>query len=235
MVENESGASPGRFGLPIVLAIGGLLVAAGVFASFRFMSPAGSNEYEPPLPRPRQNAPFVKTPDAVVDKMVEVAALTPQDHVYDLGCGDGRIVITAAMKSGCRGTGFDIDPQRVAEARENVKAHDVEKLVTIEEQDVFKIDLSRTNIVMLYLLPKQVNDLKPQFDAMPSGSRIVSHDFWLDGIRPELVVDVPTGAIDESPHKVILYKTPLEAAPDLPAGKPPGPEDSRIGRQEAKR
>ena len=77
------------------------------------------------VPRIGSDAPFITSPDIVVEKMVEVAELTPDDLVYDLGCGDGRIVITAALKSGCRGVGYDIDPERVAEARENVIANGV--------------------------------------------------------------------------------------------------------------
>ena len=90
---------------------------------------------------------FVPTPQEVVDKMLELAAVKKGDLVYDLGCGDGIIVVTAAKKYGCKAVGFDIDPDRIKESRENVKRNGVEKLVQIKKADIFTLDLSDANVV----------------------------------------------------------------------------------------
>ncbi len=161
------------------------------------------------------NAPFITTADAIVDKMVEVAELTPDDVVYDLGCGDGRLVITAALKHGCHGVGIDIDPERVAEAKANVKLHGVEHLVEIREQDVFTVDLSQADVILMYLLPWMTKRLIPQFQEMAPGSRIISHDFGIGDIKyiePDSTVQVLVDAIQEK-HLVHRWDTPL----DVPA------------------
>src|SRR5690349_4832952 len=97
---------------------------------------------------------YVPTPQKVVDKMLEVAKVTKNDVVYDLGCGDGRIVVSAAKKLGARGFGFDLDPQRVKEANENIKGANVGALVSIKQENVFNVDLSPASVVTLYLLPE---------------------------------------------------------------------------------
>lgn len=161
------------------------------------------------------NAPFITTADAVVDKMVEVAELTPEDVVYDLGCGDGRLVITAALKHGCRGVGIDIDPERVAEAKANAKLHGVEDLVEIREQDVFTVDLREADVILMYLLPWMTKRLIPQFQEMAPGSRIISHDFGIGDIRyiePDSTHKVP---VDDSngAHHVHRWTLPLDVPP----------------------
>jgi predicted RNA methylase len=107
--------------------------------------------------------------------------------VYDLGCGDGRIVVTAAKKYGVRAYGFDIDPKRVAESLANVKSNKVEHLVTIKQADIFKLDLREATVVTLYLLPELNVRLMPQLELLKPGSRIVSHDFDMRGAKPVLV------------------------------------------------
>lgn len=161
------------------------------------------------------NAPFITTPDAIVDKMVEVAEITEDDVVYDLGCGDGRLVITAALKHGCRGVGIDIDPERVAEAKANAKLHGVEHLVDIREQDVFTVDLSEADVVLMYLLPWMTKRLVPQFQQMPAGARIVSHDFGIGDIKyiePDSTVKVPLAGPGDT-HLVHRWNLPLDVPP----------------------
>ena len=128
---------------------------------------------------------YVPTPQKVVDKMLEVAKVTKNDVVYDLGCGDGRIVVSAAKKLGARGLGFDLDAERVKEANENVRGADVGSLVSIKQQNVFSVDLSPATVVTLYLLPEINVKLIPQLEKMRPGSRIVSHDFDMEGVPPD--------------------------------------------------
>jgi len=180
-----------------------------------------------PLERQGLNAPFIKTPNLVVDKMVELAEIKDTDVVYDLGCGDGRLVITAAMKSGCSGVGFDIDPERVAEATENAKLHEVEDRVEIVEQDIFTVDMSKADVALMYVLPWMMNKLLPQFQEMKDGCRIVAHDFWIDGVEPEVVIEFASP--DDSREAVVyLYRTPLVVNPALEKGKPPMPREGEI-------
>jgi len=152
---------------------------------------------------------FVPTPPEVVDKMLELAQVTKDDLVYDLGCGDGRIVVTAAKRYGCRAIGYDIDPQRVKEARENVDANDVGHLVTIEHKDIFTLDLSEANVITLYLLPSLNVKLIPQLEKLKPGSRIVSHDFDMRGVKPDRVVTL-TSDENAVEHDVYLWTTPLK-------------------------
>ena len=203
-----------------ILIVGSVLLLAALIGRQILTQRAGATfSDDDPTPRPRLNAPFITSADAVVDKMVELAQLTNEDVVYDLGCGDGRIIITAAMHSRCRGVGFDIDPERVAEARKNVELHGVGRLVTIKEEDIFRVDLSKANVAVMYLLPWMMQRLTPQFEEMLPGSRIVSHDFYIEGVEPERVAVVQADA-SSSPHFVFMYTVPLRWNPDMP-NKPP--------------
>ena len=134
---------------------------------------------------------FVPTPGEVVDTMLRMAAVTKKDTVYDLGCGDGRIVITAAQRYGARGVGIDIDPDRVSEATENVRKAGVADRVRIVRGDLFEADISAATVVTLYLLtdlnlklrPKLLRDLKP-------GTRVVSHAFSMGDWAPERTAEI---------------------------------------------
>jgi len=137
------------------------------------------------------DVPYVPTPLEVVDKMLAMADVTGHDILFDLGCGDGRIVIRAASFFGTKGTGIDIDPERIEECKINATNAQVEKLVTFLNQDLFETDFSKASVVTLYLLssvnielrPKLLKDLKP-------GTRIISHDFgmgdWKTDQREEM-------------------------------------------------
>ncbi|MCL4785236.1 MAG: methyltransferase domain-containing protein [Verrucomicrobia bacterium] len=145
---------------------------------------AWAQESRTPATNREPDVIYVPTPQPVVEKMLEMAEVKKGDVVYDLGCGDGRIVVTAAKKYGVKAVGFDIDPQRVKEALENVRSNKVEHLVTIKQEDIFTLDLREANVVTLYLLPDLNVRLMPQLAKLKPGSRIVSHDFDMRGAKP---------------------------------------------------
>jgi SAM-dependent methyltransferase len=121
---------------------------------------------------------YVPTPHEIVDRMLSVAKVRIGDVVYDLGCGDGRMVIAAAKKYGTRGVGVDLDPARIREARENAKRAGVESLVTFKVGDMFETDIREATVVLLYLLPELNRRLKPKlFAQLQPGARVVSHDW----------------------------------------------------------
>ena len=132
-----------------------------------------------------QEVPFVPTPSAVVDEMLELANVGPNDVIYDLGSGDGRIIITAAKRYGARGVGVDIDPQRVKEARGNAKHRGVADRVEFHEGDLFELDLSEATVVTLYLLPEVNMRLRPKlWRELKPGTRVVSHSFNMGDWEP---------------------------------------------------
>lgn len=122
--------------------------------------------------------PFVPTPQEVVERMLEIAQVKKGDVVYDLGSGDGRIVITAAKKYGVKTVGFEIDPNLIRQSRENAQKAGVAHLVEFREQDILTVDLSPASVVTMYLLPDVNLKLKPKLlGQLKRGSRVVSHDF----------------------------------------------------------
>jgi cyclopropane fatty-acyl-phospholipid synthase-like methyltransferase len=135
-------------------------------------------------------APFISTPEDVVERMLAFAGVTRNDVVYDLGCGDGRIPIAAARKYGARGVGLDIDPALVARARENAKAAAVDSLVNFRVEDVLTADVSEATVVTLYLLTSSNERLRPMLQRqLKPGARIVSHAFSMGRDWPADKVD----------------------------------------------
>jgi SAM-dependent methyltransferase len=140
------------------------------------------------IPAPASLAPYVPTPDDVVDRMLQLAKVTKDDVVYDLGCGDGRIVVTAAKKYGARGVGVDIDPQRIKESEANARQAGVEKLVSFKLEDAMKVDVSQATVVTLYLLSASNLKLRPILTKqLKPGARIVSHAFSMGDWEPAKV------------------------------------------------
>jgi len=132
-----------------------------------------------------RDVPFVPTPEAVVDEMLRLAKVGPGDVVYDLGSGDGRIVITAAQKHGARGVGIDIDPQRIKEATENARKAGVAERVEFRQGDLFKADIRDATVVTLYLLSSVNLQLRPKLLAeLKPGTRVVSHAFEMGDWKP---------------------------------------------------
>ncbi len=152
---------------------------------------------------------YIPTPEDVIDRMLQLARVTKDDVVYDLGCGDGRIVIAAARDYGCRAVGVDIDPLRVEEAKKNVARHGLGDLVTIRQQDLFGVNLTDATVVTLYLSTRYNTRLVPELAKMRPGSRVVSHLFGIEGIPPDKVAIVRSRH-DRHEHTLMLWNVPLQ-------------------------
>lgn len=152
---------------------------------------------------------YVGSPHDVVAKMLEVAQVKKDDLLYDPGCGDGRICVAAAAKYGCKAIGFDLNPVRIRESLENVKRHGVENLVRIERKDIFTVDFSEATVVTLYLLPWMNKKLVPQLQKMKPGTRIVAHDYAIEGYPPDKSITM-TSKQDAVEHYIYLWTLPLK-------------------------
>ena len=164
--------------LAVTIVVAGLPGATSAFA-------------QTAAPTRRPDVIYVPTPEAVVEAMLQVANVTKNDVVYDLGCGDGRIPVTAARKYGARGVCFDIDPERIKEANANVAKNNVGNLVRVVHADLFEQDLSGASVITLYLLPSLNVKLMPKLmKELKPGTRIVSHAFDMGDWKPEKELDV---------------------------------------------
>jgi SAM-dependent methyltransferase len=157
-------------------------------------------------------APYVPTPQDVVDRMLKLGQVTKDDVVYDLGCGDGRIVVTAAKQFGARGVGVDIDPQRIKESEANAKAAGVEHLVSFKLQDAMTVDVSPATVVTLYLLSASNVKLRPILTKqLRPGARIVSHAFTMGDWPPDKTDEFTDSA--GSMRSLYLWTTDGKARP----------------------
>lgn len=164
-----------------------------------------------PVTAPGERRPprgvYVPTPHDVVNKLLALAEVKKTDVVFDLGSGDGRIVVAAAKGYGCKAIGYEIDAELVSLSREKAKAAEVDKLVTIEKADVFTVDITPADVVTLYLLPQQLEKLVPQLKKLKPGSRIVSHQFEIPGLKLEKTMKMESQETGEM-HAVHLYLIP---------------------------
>ena len=162
--------------LGLAIAIGGLgFAAATVWAQ-------AAQKYSD---EGKKIVPYVPTPQEVVDRMLELAQVKKGDVIYDLGSGDGRIVVTAAKKYGVRAIGFEIDPERIKESAANIKKAGVGDLVEIRQQDIRTVDLSPATVLTMYLLPEVNLMIRPNiWKQMKPGARVVSHDFDMGDWKP---------------------------------------------------
>lgn len=158
--------------------------------------------------RQTPDAVYVPTPQDVVEKMLQLAELTKDDVLCDLGSGDGRIVITAAKKYGSQAIGYEIDPALVALSRENLNKAEVNELVAIENADVFTRDLSDKDVITVFLYPGLLERLVPQFRKLKPGSRIVSHHFLIPGYTPDTSVRIQSADSGDT-HTIHLWHAPL--------------------------
>ena len=155
--------------------------------------PLDADDILPPS-EPNPPVPFVRSGDEIVDEMLRVARVGRDDIVYDLGCGDGRIVIAAAREFGARAIGIDIDPQRIAEARENARAAGVERRIRFEAQDLFTTDIRDASVVMLFLWPGVNLSLRPKLmRELAPGTRVVSHWHDMGDWKPQQTIRMVSG------------------------------------------
>ena len=181
--------------LPQARNCGTALTAASMFAACSILQP----------PDVRLDVPYVSTPYEVVDEMLRLAQVGSGDLLYDLGCGDGRIVISAARRFGTRGVGIDIDPRRIADADAAARSAGVAERVRFVQQDLFETDFSAASVVALYLLPELNARLMPKLRALRPGTRVVSHDFAIGDWPPEHVTQV---TVHGETHRLLLWTVP---------------------------
>jgi SAM-dependent methyltransferase len=205
--ENRRQVRRLRSGVILVAALA-VLIAWGIRTGLE-------SQIEPPdarfAPPPGGHVMYMPTPQDVVDRMLTLAAVSQDDLVYDLGCGDGRVLVTAAKNYGCRCRGYDIDPLRVRDSLQNARKHSVEHLVQVEQRDIFELDLQDADVIFLYLLPELNVKLIPQLLRVKPGTRIVSHLFDMAGVVPDEVLHIASSE-DSSDHPVYLWMAPLQMA-----------------------
>ena len=154
-----------------------------------------------------KQVPYVPTPQDIVEKMLELAKVTPDDVVYDLGSGDGRIVVTAAQKYGAHAVGVEINPDLYRQSSDRIKELGLDDKAHIICEDMFDVSVHRATVVMLYLLTSFNEKLRPKLEReLRPGTRIVCHDFHIPGWDPDKVVDVVSK--NGLPHKLYLYIRP---------------------------
>lgn len=187
----------------IAVAVAALAVAA---LAWRSTAPAGSQEASRQREDVHPEVPYVPTREDVMNEMFKMAKVTKNDVVYDLGSGDGRIVIAAAKQFGAHGVGIDIDPQRIEESNENAKKAGVTDRVQFIEGDLFDAELGRATVVTLYLLPSVNLRLRPKLlKELKPGTRVVSHNYDMGDWKPEKQTQI-------GEHLVFLWVIPEKPA-----------------------
>lgn len=172
---------------PVAVLLAATIVLAGACAVHGPTEPPASG-----VSPPRLDVIWVASDLEVITAMLEAAEVGPDDVVYDLGCGDGRVVIVAASRYGARGVGVDLDPERIREARENAARAGVTDRVTFLVQDLFATDVRPATVVALYLSPEINLKLRPKLRAeLQPGARVVSHDFDMGDWLPRRTIEVP--------------------------------------------
>jgi len=177
--------------------------------------------------------PYVPTPNEVVERMLQMARVSANDYVIDLGSGDGRIVVAAAKKYGARGFGVDINPTRVSEALENAQKAGVTEKAAFYQRDLFTTDLSQATVITMYLLPRVNLELRPKLLDLKPGTRIVSHDFSMDDWKPDAFVQLDVkekygnaGGLSE----VYLWVVPAKVAGNWRWELPSGTQGTKGGK-----
>ena len=173
--------------LAIVGSLAALALTQGIFFEFGGHGRIDQAAAQDSIFESKKIVPFVPSPQIVVDKMIELGGVKKGDVVYDLGSGDGRIVIAAAKK-GARAVGFEIDPDLVGESRANIQKAGVQEMAEIRNQDILTVDLSAASVITMYLLPDVNLKLRPNLlSQLKPGSRVVSHSFDMGDWKPDKV------------------------------------------------
>lgn len=189
---------------PVAVLLAATIVLAGACAAHGPTEPPASG-----VSPPRLDVIWVASDLEVITAMLEAAEVGPDDVVYDLGCGDGRVVIAAASRYGARGVGVDLDPERIREARENAGRAGVTDRVTFLVQDLFATDVRPATVVALYLSPEINLKLRPKLLAeLRPGARVVSHDFDMGDWLPRRTIEVP---LVPRVRRVFLWTIPAPA------------------------
>jgi len=174
---------------------------------------------DPDAPRPPRvgvnrapDAVFVPTPHDIVERMLQEAGVKRTDVLVDLGSGDGRFIIAAAKKYGCKAIGYEIDARLVQQSRETLARENLGALATIEHRDIFTLDLSGADVITVFLYPRLMERLIPQFEKLKPGARIVSHQFEMPGVKADEMLIVESKE-DGDKHRIFLWTTPLKPKP----------------------
>lgn len=187
--------------LLLLFALGNLALV-GVMS--RFKPEGGPHALEAP-DHPHGASPFLATPNYVAEAMLRLAEVKANETVYDLGCGDARILVVAAQKFGARGVGVELNPRVFALAAENVRTNKVSDRVQLVRGDMFATDVRPADVVALYLLPEALNRLRPELERqLRPGSRVVTHDFGVPGWQPAVSQKIERG--DGTWHTAHLYR-----------------------------
>jgi tRNA G37 N-methylase Trm5 len=151
--------------------------------------------------------PYFPTPYEIVRRMLRLANVKPGEVVYDLGAGDGRIVIEAAKNFGARGVAIELHPRRVEKIRENVRLNEVKRMIDVVQGDFYRVSVNNADVVTLYLLTETNAILRPKLEReLKPGSRVVAHDFPVPGWAPKKVIYV---RFKDGVHKIYLYESPF--------------------------
>jgi protein-L-isoaspartate O-methyltransferase len=196
-----------------VFALAALFVLTALMtppARFTAAAQGAAPEEQEPREMRGPDVVFVGTPYDLISTMLQMANIKKTDTIYDLGCGDGRILVLAAQKYGVQGIDYDIDPQRVTESRQNVSKNNMQNLVKIIQADIFTLDLEKADVMPLYLHPDMMRQLVPQVEKMKPGSRIVCHEYGFPDIyKPDQKMTVISNE-DNAEHHLMLYTLPLK-------------------------
>lgn len=160
--------------------------------------------------RPRPEVGFVPTPMAVVAEMLRLADLKQGQVLYDLGSGDGRILVAAAKDYGARAIGYEIDPDLIAQTNEAIAKAGLEKLVEVRARDLFAADLRDADVVTLYLSEEMNRKLIPQLMELKPGSRIISHNFNIPGLKTQTIIHIASGDVTTSDSTLFVWQVPLQ-------------------------
>ncbi len=200
MVEGGTGRLDVWQPVPWLLGVTAILAALAAILAF---VPTVGAQPTAPLLDPRSVAPYVPTPWHVVDRMLEAAGVSQDDTVYDLGSGDGRMLVRAAKAHGARGVGFEISRRLVEEARQAIAAAGVQDRVEIREQDIFDADLGSATVVTLFLMTSANRRLRPKLDGeLRPGVRVASYKWEIPGWNPSMTITVPVSGTE---HPIYVY------------------------------